>query len=310
MPSLPATFGRTGGSKAAGCLVYMVSTPFVAIFLALFLTLPIQLALRAGVISDETAKYIVLFVFIVSGLATLMWVIRDYRRRADFKVIIGWDRIVVQLGSRGDELPFPEVKSIRLVPAGLDLACVLVRQRGRSLRLSPEVAPFSLVRDALDETLIPELVLRLDRRLAAGERVTIRDGLLRSTLVIAGGLLRALTSVIMMVNPLGIPLAIVRFQYGILMMRQGWLGTRGGFVLDNRGLHPRSDGDSEPIPWDQLERIQADAVGLVLGSAGGRTFGVSALAEDHWPVLRWINARLTQVESVQGGGSDGDDQEA
>src|SRR5437868_254583 len=99
MPSLPATFGRTGGSKAVGCLVYVVVTPFVAIFLALFLTLPIQLALQASVISEETAGHIFFFIFIVIGLATLRWAIRDYRRRADLTVTIGWDRIVVQLGS-------------------------------------------------------------------------------------------------------------------------------------------------------------------------------------------------------------------
>jgi hypothetical protein len=93
-------------------------------------------------------------------------------------------------------------------------------------------------------------------------------------------------------------------------MRQGWLGTRGGFDLDSLGIYPHSDGDGNPIPWDRLERIQVDAIGLLLRSQGGSTFDISALAEDYWPALRWINSRLTQVESMQDGSSDGDDQEA
>jgi hypothetical protein len=219
---------------------------------------------------------------------------------------LNWDLIEYQLDSRRENFPSAKVMSIGLAPARLYLACVLVRQRGRPLRLSPEVAPFDLIRDALDETLIPELVQRLDRRLGAGELVAIRASLPRSLLAIAEGLSQCLSSVILILNPLRMPLAIAVFRNGILVMRQGWLGIRGGFTMSDRGLCPRSNGDVDPIPWGRLERIHASEVGLVVRSRGrgGLTFGVSGLAEDFWPALRWINARLPQADSMKSDSSD------
>lgn len=304
MANLPASFERTGGSKAVGCLVYAVSTPFVALFLAIFLLGPIQLALQACDAREYISKLVTFAVYFLVGLGTMVWAVRDYRRRADYKVTIQWDRIVVQLGSRRVDLPFAEVASIRLVPAGLNFSCVLLRQRGTSLRLSPEVAPFNLVRDALEETLISELVRRLDHEVGAGELVAIRENIPRSLLAIAGGLFRVLIWVVLILNPLRRPLALAFRRCGILMIRQGWLGLRGGFVLNDRGLCPRSNGEREPIPWDRLDRIHMGDVGLILRSRSGHTFGVSALSENFWPVLRWINARLPPGESKKSGVSD------
>lgn len=295
MVALPVTFSRTGGSKAVGCLVYVVSVPFIIIFLSLFITTPILFGLEALGLPHERFEGYFLLIYPPVGLWTVVWARRDYRRRADFAVTIRRDRLVVELGRRTDDVPFAEVESIRLVPARLDLACVLVRRGGGPLRLSPEVAPFSSVRDALEETLVSDLVRRLDRRLAAGESVPFRDPLPRSMGAIAGGILRCLTGAVLFANPLHFPVALAVFWHGALVTRQGWLGIRGGFILDDRGLRIPSDGGREPVPWGGLERIRGDAMGLVLRSRDGPTFRLSALAEGFWPALRWIEARLSEV---------------
>jgi hypothetical protein len=88
-----------------------------------------------------------------------------------------------------------------------------------------------------------------------------------------------------------------RFLIGILVLgharrvfRQSWLGLRGGFVLEWAGL--RGDAEAEIVPWKRIERVRSDPAGLVLRSIDGKIFELSALTDDFWPVLRWINARL------------------
>ena len=80
------------------------------------------------------------------------------------------------IGKDGRErvLRYEDVTSIRLEPTENDFACVLLRRSGRAWRLPPEVAPFDIARDALEITLIRELVRRLDDRINGGEAVAPR----------------------------------------------------------------------------------------------------------------------------------------
>jgi hypothetical protein len=77
-----------------------------------------------------------------------------------------------------------------------------------------------------------------------------------------------------------------------MVIRQSWLGIRGGIVMDREGLRHFSDAFATPAAWDRLERIRSDPVGLVLRSTEGQVFALSSLTDDFWPALRWINARL------------------
>ena len=169
MTPIPARYQRAGSSKIVGCLVYLAVAPFVALFLALFLAVPIMYALEALGLSRDRASAPFLVLLPLTGVGVAAWAYRDYRRRAALEVVIDRDRVTIGKDSRRTVLRFEDVVSIRLVPARANIACVLVPRSGRVLRLPPEIAPFALVHEALEVTLIPEMVRRLDERIARGE---------------------------------------------------------------------------------------------------------------------------------------------
>jgi hypothetical protein len=64
-----------------GFLAYLASAPFVALFLTLWLALPIQFTLSAFGMPQEQARYAFPVLFPSVSVLTLVWAIRDYRRR-------------------------------------------------------------------------------------------------------------------------------------------------------------------------------------------------------------------------------------
>ena len=300
MARLPATLERSGGSKAVGCLVYLVSVPFISLFLSIFLFLFVRLIFQAYGLPDDYSTYVFFAVLPLIFLGIVGWGIRDFRQRADLQITIREDRIVVRVGVKEDVVLFSQVESIRLVPARLDFACRLTRSPGKPITLSPEIAPFGVIRALLDETLIPVLIQRLDRRLIMGEQVSIQETLPRSGRSIRLGFLEVFLSILMFVNPLRFSLALALLRHGVLAMRQGWSGIRGGFVLDFRGLCPKSGAGVQPIPWDQLREVRSDDVGFALRDRDGPDFRVSALSENYLPAVRWIRTRMLRSKSSQG----------
>jgi hypothetical protein len=289
---IPARFQRAGSSKIVGCLVYLVVTPFVALFLALFFSVPLMYALESLGLSRDRASAPFLVLLPLIGVGVAAWSYRDYRRRAALEVVIDRDRVTIGIDSRRTVLYFEDVVSIRLVPTRIDFACVLVPRSGRLLRLPPEIAPFALVREPLEVALIPEMVRRLDESIARGEAVTLRIRSTRSLVMMSRGFGTLLISVFLLGNPWRIPMGILVARHAITVIRQSWLGLRGGLIIDREGLRRFSDAPSTPMSWDRLERTRSDPIGLVLRSREGQVFTLSSLTDDFWPALRWINARV------------------
>jgi hypothetical protein len=292
MASIPARYERARSSKVVGCLVYLVVAPFVALFLALFLAMPIMLALEAFGLDRDRAGTPFMVLLPVSGVGVAVWGYRDYRRRAALEVVIDWDRVTLGIDSRQRVLRFEDVASICLVPAGIDFACVLVPRSGRVLRLPPEIAPSSTVREPLEVTLVPELVRRLDERIARGEAVTFRIPPGRLLVTMSRGVGTLLMGVLLMANLRRIRQALHVQGRALTVIRQSWLGFRGGLVIEREGLRRLSDAPATTSPWSRLERIRSDPSELVLRSTDGQIFAISALMVDFWPALRWLNARL------------------
>ncbi|WP_406698031.1 hypothetical protein V5E97_04175 [Singulisphaera sp. Ch08] len=289
---IPARYQRTGSSKIVGCLVYLVVTPFVALFLALFLAVPLMYSLETLGLSRDRASAPFLVLLPLIGVGVVAWSYRDYRRRAALEVVIDRDRVTIGKDSRRTVLRFEDVVSTRLVPTRIDFACVLVSRSGQALRLPAEIAPFSLVREPLEVTLIPEMVRRLDERIARGEAVTLRIPSARILVMMCRGFGALLMSVLMLVNPWRIPMGLLVMRHAITVIRQSWLGIRGGLIIDREGLRHFSDAPATPMSWDRLERIRSDPIGLVLRSRERQVFALSSLTDDFWPALRWINARV------------------
>ncbi len=165
--------------------------------------------------------------------------------------------------------------------------------------MPPEIAPFSLVREPLEETLIPSLVRRLDERIARGETATLRTSTVRSLITMSravGGLLMSL--VLLVGRPWLILWGLVVVRNATDGVHRAWLGFRGGLVIEREGLRLVSDASAPLTPWDHLELIRSDPVGLILRSAEGRTFALSALTDDFWPAFRWIKARVRERRSA------------
>lgn len=290
MAAFPVSYQRPGASKLVGCLVYLVVAPFVALLLTIFASLPLLIGGDAFGFSKDLVAVVFYLLLLAIGAGVAVRGYREYRRRSALEVVVDLHALWTIVESRETLVRFEDVAWIRLSPTGSDFACVLGLRTGDVVHLPPEVAPFSLVSQDLETTLIPEMVRRLDETLARGEAVSMhvpRPQLLAPTLRALGTML---VSPWLLLSPWRFPLGIRLLAHAALVLRHAWLGLRGGFELHRDGL--RRTADSAVVPWNRLVRIRSDPLGLVLGSNDGQVFALSLLAVNFWPVLRWLNARL------------------
>jgi hypothetical protein len=275
---LPAAFQRSGASKLLGLLIYVVMTPLIAVFGALLLSTPIHyLLVSFGVDEDDTGIGFLILLPIVL-VAVIVLAVRDYRRRAFLKVIVDRDRIAIERSHKPLDVALAEISGIRLVWANFDIACILERSDKVSVRIPSDVAPLPAVKAPLEVALIPGLVADLDRRLREGQSVVVCESRLKAFSRIVGGLFTL---------PLSIRASIF-MKLGLMRIRQGLLGMKGGFVVYSRGLSPRSGDERSLIPWHHLECVMRDEVGLVYRSRGGTEFAASQLAKNYWVVSEWV----------------------
>ena len=287
MTAWPATYRREPASKIVGCLVYAVVAPFLGLILGVIVIMPIVFGLKALGWRDEDGRRLILIPMAAVVAGVIAWGVREYRRRAGVEVVIDRDRLSIGLGRRLEVWVFSEVESIRLVQAGLDMGCILVRKGGGLIRVPPEVAPYSIVRELLEPTLIDRLRRQLGDRIRAGESIAIREhapGGLGRIARGSGMLLGSLFLILTLRPALGVPL----LRGALILMNQGWIGLGGGFVLEARGVRGRSAGR---IDWDELVPAEQGEVGLILRARDGRKVAASPYAENYWPARSWLAAR-------------------
>ncbi len=289
---LPAIYRREAGSKLVGCLVYVVAAPFVALMLALFVSLPLMLVLEGLGMSHERASIPFPVLLPLIGVGVAIWGYRDYRRRAALEVVIDRDGVTINVDARRSLVPFEEVASIRLVPTRDDYACILVTRAGRAVKIPPEVAPLHRIHEPLDATLIPEMMRGLDERIARGEAVTLGIPATRLVITMFRAILILPLATLMLIRFSTHRMGVQMVRHSWILVRQAWMGFRGGLIIERAGPRPASDPSVLPIPWDQLDLIQTGPIGLVLRSKEGRVLSLSSLADDFWPALRWIKARM------------------
>ena len=283
-PVLPASFQRDVGSKAAGCLVYALVAPMLAIVVALIVSFPVSYLLTSLGVSEERAKYAFPILLPVVAVVVCAQGVREYRQRAAQSVLIDWEGIVIGRGTKARTVAFSDVAIVRVVPGPRAMACVLEGRFGKPLRLPADLAPFSVLKGPLDAALIPRLSRKLDERLRNGESVAVSESRSGAILRIFRGLGVILLSVILKGKS-----AVL--SHGVLLVRQGWLGRHGGFVVRRQGLCPGSGDQRDLVPWDELERLRHDQVGLVFRSRGGEIFAASPYAEDYCVCAAWLADR-------------------
>lgn len=286
------SFRRDARSRVVGCLVYTVAAPFVALFLALFLTLPFTFALEQLGARKDVSNALFPVVLAIMAVVIALWGVRDYRRRASITVEIEHDRVVVTVGGRSRTLAFAEVKAVRLVPAASDLACVLEPHEGRPLRFPPDIASLARVRAPLEPALVRPLALKIGERAAAGETVAVRERPMAAVLLIVRGIAELGLAGFFVVTLVSARHFFAVGRVGITHLRQGWLGLRGGLFVHDRGLGHYRNRNESPASWQSLEIVRADDAGLVVRADDGRYFIASPLADSYWPALLWIKSRL------------------
>jgi hypothetical protein len=213
---------------------------------------------------------------------------REYRGRASAEVAIHRDGVVARVGGSRKVFAWADVQGVRFAPTGLDLSCILVLKAGGSFRLPPEVAPCSVAAAALEWTLVRGLARRLGRRIDAGGSIEVREAGVRSAFIIARGLIVIAVGVVLVLSLRYARRGAFAVHHGVMLVRQGRDGTRGGFIADAEGVRPLKGDVRDSIPWARVALIQADLSGIVLRSDDGRSIVASPFAEGFWPAAHWI----------------------
>lgn len=291
-----AAFRRDVFSRVVGCVVYVVATPFIVLFVAIWIVLPAVYGLESlGVKKDTATGIAALIAFPVVTFFVVRWAIRDYWRRAGLTVEIGYDRVVVTVDDRSRVLTFTEVKAIRIVPASSGMVCVLEPHEGPSLRLPPEAAPFSSIRGALQPTLVAHLARQIGEHLAEGQVIAVRDPS-AGALVYLRGVGEVALAGLLIASIVRAPMAFLVARQGIAHMRCGVLDVDGGFLIHHDGLERCRGGSWGVTPWTELEIVQSDDLGFVVESREGTRFSASPYAHYYWPATFWLKGRLKLSE--------------
>ena len=297
MPFVPsgnpiAEFRRYSGSKSLGCLVYVAITPFIALFFALIVAMPLAYGLKQMGLSEESAKKIFPILLVPIGLGTMAYAFREYRGRASSEVAIYRDGLTTRTGGVRRTLAFDEVEAVRLIPSGTDLACILVTKLGEKVGLPPDIAPCSVASRALETTVIRTLARRVGGRIDARETVEVIEDRTRSTLIIGRGLTMIVAGLLLVLTLRHARLGLGLIQHGGRLVSQGRDGLRGGFVVNAEGFQsPGADGHNT-IRWDELKQIRADFGGMAFLDKDGRSLVASPFADGFWPVKAWVDSRI------------------
>lgn len=287
-----AEFRRDAGSKAVGCLVYLVITPFIAIYLAVLPSLVLRLAFRELGLSEQLVDFSFPFLLVLTSLVTALWAIREYRGRASTEIAVYRDGLVATIGGVRRVVDFAEVSAVRLDPAGMDLACTLVTKSGRKLRLPPDVAPCSVARGALEATVIRTLARRVGERIDAGESAEVVEDGKRSTFIIGRGLMMVAVGVLLVLSLRHARRGVGLARFGVLIVSLGRIGLRGGIALRSDGVRRLGAASPEWIGWEALEFVQADPfLGIGFRLKDGRSVVASPFADGCWPAAAWLARR-------------------
>lgn len=285
-------YRRAESSKAVGCLVYLVVTPFVALSLSLLIAVPLIFVLQGLGVSERFAPIAFPILLIPISLGAIAWGFHEYRGRAAAEVLIYQDGVLAQVGRARRALAFDDVETVRLDPAGLDMACTLIPRTGRALRLPPDIAPYSIVSRPLSNSLIAVLARRLGNRFDAGESVTVRERLPRALRHLARGVAGVVAGCLLILTLLHAIRGIAVVRNGVWLVRQGLVGVTGGVLVDSHGLRHLREEAGARITWDRLTLVHVDELGFLVRSDEGRTFVASPFAEGYLAASAWIAPRI------------------
>ena len=286
--NLVARFRRSLPSRVVGLLEYVILVPGASVFGWMLLCVPlVPLFEWLEIGADFCAFFIFLMSIIVTSLVVWFAVV-DYRRRAKAEVAVYQDRIEIVFGSRVRKIAFAEVASIRLLQSGSVMVCELVPEKDRPIRLPWDFAPYERIRDTLNRTMIPVLRAKVDKRLTAGTQIQLRESRLVAFCRFLDGTANVFAAVLLLLSFVYRHYGFLLTQRAIRAFKAGRRGLRGGLVVAHDGLVIRDGGSCQTVPWCNVMLKAFDDAGIVLRAQGGKTYSVSSLVKNYWPVASWI----------------------
>jgi hypothetical protein len=287
----PVRFARAGGSKALGCLVYAVLIPVLGLIVGMLGAALAMWGARSAKVSETWqgvaagAAGLALF----GAVAWFGW--RDYHRRAGAEVVLSEDQIEVASGGERVQIRYADVSAVLLRFEGWSPTLEVRTDDGRRRRVPSDIAPFERAEPVLLEVLLPRLLERLERELAAGRAVHVKESGARSVGRIFYGLFLLLIAPLLILTLHHAARGFDALRLGVARIRQGWRGRGGGFTLTSEGVLPPGE-EARAIPWRELTAESLDGHGITLVSLEGARVSASRFAENFWPLSRLIAARL------------------
>lgn len=250
----------------------------------LFLMLPL-IAIVAGVLWAVGVEELnCLYGGLAVAGAIVLWIVwREipvYVSELTSTVVIRREKMEIIGRDRCVSVPWDQVAAVRLTAENGDASCSLSLDNGEKVEIPPDVAPYSEVRRALEETLLPRLVARFERELAERRCVQICEGRFGDWMNIVSAIVLFLMS----------PLAIVHGNLEFFgecwrLLVQGWRGQTTRLEVDWRGVRP---GRGEPAPWSEFECVRVSDTGAILQFRSGRRIVASPFAENYLPFVHWL----------------------
>ncbi|MBI4614963.1 MAG: hypothetical protein HY720_15230 [Planctomycetes bacterium] len=209
---------------------------------------------------SRSAVWIAIVPGAIAYIAILVWAWREYRARAGAWIRVTHDRVRWELPGGSLDAPFAAIEAIQHLPPPLDRYGLLrLRVDGRNWELHGDRWPLPELVSALSSHAGRLLAERARARLEHGEALPFPElGAGTEALQIAGVTLAGLLG-----GPVGILGAGAR-----LISSGRWRGAMGGggLIVTRRGVRGLRDGVESEIPWERIDSVQSDDVGLLLGS--------------------------------------------
>lgn len=283
----PIRFYRSGGSKAAGFLAYLLVTPLAASFAGLLSGWIVFEGIKASGLTESWATIGAWAVAIPIFVWGIFWAIRDYRRRAFAEVVVFEDRIEIQFGRTKTVASFQEVQDLRTIQNMDNFKYALIMESGEKIAIPHSFVPSEAFFPTIEANLFRFLAERTEKKLQAGEILWLRESRLFAYLRIFRGVFLLTFSPILELRH--IP-AIVTSRR---LIRHGWKGRHGGFGISKKGAFEIGSGTSIPIPWQTLSIESSDLDGIRLRTATGEVLAASPHAEGFMSALSFLKGHLT-----------------
>jgi hypothetical protein len=289
-------FKRIGRAWGFKVIVYALILPAASLLVAGLLSSSLVLGVDESRLTPLAGCVLPLAVFFgVLGLVGVLSV-RDFRWRFPDHLALEGDRCEWGRRGRRHAAALDEIQGLRLTPP----ECGLRTVDGRGFSLRSEEWPVSEIRTALLERMVPGMVDRALKRMAAGE--TVRYGTPRRVAVLAlfSAVIVGLTGLFWARGAFGgseIQPRLAMFAFMTLSFAAGLFRS----FIRVAGHEARLNADGLVLPglfrtarvgWKDVERFEEDAEGVRIHRASGGSVRVERVLTNYPIILALIRASL------------------